>query len=162
LALGRRRARPALALRLATPDMGGDWTWDFGDGERATSSGGEHAYGRPGTYRVAARRGKETREGRVTVDEPRPPKVAETALRGEDAGRPTLVGDEASTVEPHGPARYDRDRRMSPAGGWFAASAADAGRVTEALRRTNEMTLEATIEPASLAQTGTVLALASG
>ncbi|MEW6366496.1 MAG: LamG-like jellyroll fold domain-containing protein [Acidobacteriota bacterium] len=86
----------------------------------------------------------------------------------ENAKQPNLVTDEegsterACSVTAHGPARYDRNYAMQPAGGSFDVPAALVERVLDACARANQLSFEATICTHSAAQRAAMVELTAG
>jgi hypothetical protein len=65
-------------------------------------------------------------------------------------------------VERHGLARLDHHHRMVLGGGTFTAAWEASEAVVAGVRETNELTLEATLTPAALRQSASILALSGG
>jgi hypothetical protein len=88
LPLGRHAGKAPFAVVLE-PAGGGEWQWDFGDGNQARAPRGRHSYETPGVYRVEARQGERRLAGLVAVEPAAPPEMVGAEVRR--AGQEVVV-----------------------------------------------------------------------
>jgi len=83
---------------------GGEWAWEFGDGNTAEGSVARHTYEKPGRYTLMGRQGKLSLEGQVAVVSNAPPVVLDVGLRDERTlqvwfDEPVVLDNAAATLK---------------------------------------------------------------